>query len=621
MKKFAADNLLFLRSHYPEIYNLVRNKTFDKNRIATDLAKNGQPILSIRDGERETAMYSRYNPALEADRWAASISMDKDKSDNILMFGFGLGYHAEALLQAFPDRKMYIYEPDLDVFLAAVEHVDLRSVLAREQIALFAVGGDATVHDAMLREIFRMSNGSFSFQAPPVYRKQYAGLIEAFSEQARRTALSYSIDRNTIRHFRREWIENIMINAARNLRTRSFRGLKNSCAGIPAVIAGSGPSLGMQMENLKAIRDRILLIAAGSSIQSLLHHGVEPDLIVSMDAGEPNRRVFEQLDVSNIPFLYISMIKHTAIRDDQSPYLLHAYFNVDSLSDAILELGEEDVVLSTSSTVTGTSIQAAIWLGCTDIVLIGQDFSFPGEQVYAAGIQHLTAQNQKQRYEQSDLTVPNVNGGENRTNRSMLNLKRDTEAVMATLSQIRFYNASPVGAVIEHTKPLLLDELPIRLSAEQRPADWFKQVVLEQAAPLSAARKMRVKQRVNQIRKSGDQFSMDMQEVNGLIQRSVSLLSGTPNAGKIRNWMETFETVWPRIVDSQMFKQVYQFFLTPEYTHANRHWPDMRAEQDPARKLERLLHCISPLVAAINELMPVFESGLDGLESALVKEQ
>src|SRR5690606_5297419 len=176
-----------------------------------------------------------------------------------------------------------------------------------------------------------------------------------------------------------ESIENALINARRNLRTRSFRGLRDVCAGVPAVIAGSGPSLGLATDKLRAISDRVLLIASVSSIQQLLHHGLEPDLIVSIDPGEWNLRVFEKLDVSQIPFLYVPALKHSAIRDDRSPFLLHAYVDVDTLANYIMDPGDEDVILQTSTTVAGAAVQAAVWMGCRDIVFIGHDFSFPGD--------------------------------------------------------------------------------------------------------------------------------------------------------------------------------------------------------------------------------------------------
>jgi hypothetical protein len=611
MKKHAADNLLFLREQYPNLYNAVRNRTYDKTRVVPDAAKNGQPILKIVEGGRETAMYSRYDPGLEAARWAATLSRETGESGNLLLVGFGLGYHAAAILEAYPDRKLYIIEPDPDVFLAAIECVDLRPVLGSRQVALFAVGDDPAVLDGVLQSIYQSAAGAFAFAAPPYYRNRHGGLVEALAKRSAQTAPIFGATLNTIRRFRQESIENALINARRNLRTRSFRGLRDVCAGVPAVIAGSGPSLGLAIDKLRAIRDRVLLIASGSSIQGLLHHGLEPDLIVSIDPGEWNRRVFEKLDVSQIPFLYVPALKHSAIRDDRSPFLLHAYVDVDTLANYIMDPGDEDVILQTSTTVAGAAVQAAVWMGCRDIVFIGHDFSFPGDAVYAAGVSHAPEVLLKRRVADAELVVPNVAGGENRTNKAMLVLKHDTEDALAKLPFVRFYNASPVGAVIRHTEPLALDELPVRLKAEPRPAGWFKKLVLEKTSPPSPDRQRLAKQRIRKLQDRLGELEELHRDADRVLGEASAMLADPSQAGRLGDWFGTFEKHWQRLLDHDIVKRALAYYLAAEHTHARRHWPDMLAERDPLRKLEKLLFCVAPLMDAIRNVMPVMHRGLD----------
>lgn len=614
MKKFAANNLLFLRKAYPNIYHLVRNRTANQNRVRPGLAKNGQSIIAIRDEHWETWLNSRYNPELEASRWAESLRSEVEQKDNLLIFGFGFGYHADAVMRAFPDKKLFIYEPDLDVFLTAIERIDLRPILDRKQVAMFAIGEDPGVHELMLFNILSQAKGSFGFLAPSVYRKWYAGIYQKFTDHARTTTLSYQVNENSIRHFRKEWIENVFVNLARNLYTRSFRGLLNSCVGVPAVIAGSGPSLSMEMDRLKAIRDRILLIAAGSSIQSLMRHGIEPDLIVSIDGGKANQRVFAHFDVSHIPFLYIPIVKHTSIRDERSPLLLHAYFDNDALSCELMDLGEEDVVFESSATVSGTAIQAAVLMGCQDIVLIGQDFSYPGDQMYAHGVSHLPDQWQKKKVENTELMVPNVAGGQNRTDSSMIVLKHNTEKIMSGFPQVRFYNASPIGVVIEHTSLLSLDELPVRLSAESRPNGWFKSLVQNHTKPISPERKDRILNRVDRYAKELHEW-IDLLRKLELNLRSISdMLSKGLVDYQLNAWFVDFQIMWDNILNHDVFVKIFSQFLDFEYNNALRHWPEVLQEKNGERKLVLLLTSITPLINAIGELVPICEKGLRHLQ-------
>ncbi len=68
--------------------------------------------------------------------------------------------------------------------------------------------------------------------------------------------------------------------------------MKGAAENIPAVVVGSGPSLGMEIEALRRLKNHVCIIAAGSSIQALLKHGIEPDLIVAMDPSDKNYEVF-----------------------------------------------------------------------------------------------------------------------------------------------------------------------------------------------------------------------------------------------------------------------------------------------------------------------------------------
>jgi len=611
MKKYAADNLLFLREQYPKIYELVRNAEYDRNAYVGEMAKNGQPNLIIQDGEAKSHMYSRYNPGLEAARWAESVADDVADADHVLLFGFGFGYHAQALMDAYPEKKLYIYEPEKDILLAAVEYADLRPVLQNRQVAIFAVGAESAVQRQLLVQILKSIKGKMAFVAMPAYRKKYGTLISEFAETMQKTAVGYQVDINTITYFRKQWAQNVIRNMERNLKSKSFQQLKDSCAGIPAVIVGSGPSLGLEIEKLRIMKDRAVIITAGSSIQALLRHGLEPHLIVSMDAGWANRNVFVNIDVSQIPFLYIPMIHHMAIKSEDSPYLMHAFFDIDHLTHYLMKLTETDPIFASSATVTGTAIQAAVHLGCKEIIFIGQDFSYPNNQYYTEGVAHVRRETIERNIAEAVLTVENTAGGFNRTNRTMLNLKHDTEAMIKVLPEITFYNASPIGAVIENTTFMTLDQAIVRYQHLGREESWFKQLVLEKGMPVPIERKQFVLRRISETMREIDELGTWLEDLETLLEEASRLKAD--KSGQIAAWFGKFETTWKQIVDSPVYKNVYAFFLVREQTHTARNWTDMMNESDWFRKLSKLRDCIVPLVEAIRTMHPILSENFEWL--------
>jgi len=54
----------------------------------------------------------------------------------------------------------------------------------------------------------------------------------------------------------------------------------------PFIIVGSGPSLDNSIDTIKLLQNDCHIISAGSSIGSLMDHGVEPDFHVHVERGE-----------------------------------------------------------------------------------------------------------------------------------------------------------------------------------------------------------------------------------------------------------------------------------------------------------------------------------------------
>lgn len=597
MKKFAADNLMFLRDQYPEIYKLVRNRDRDRERFAPDLAKNNQANMEVTHGDSRYHLYSKYDPNLEVTRWTESISSNVSDSQDVLLIGFGLGYHAAAFIEAFPDKKLYIYEPNIEMLLAAIESVDLRPILNGYHIAMFAVGEDESVFTELLVGMYRKLKGKFNYLIIPPYKKLMPELDAQLAKMIPSIARSFRMDLNTIEHFRLEWIDNILLNTARVLKTPSFYPLKNICADLPVVIVGSGPSLDLEAERLRKLKDHALIIAAGTSTQGLLHRGIEPHLIVSIDPGVANRTAFIDLDVAHIPFLFVSMIKHSAIRHEDSPYLFHGFFDIDVLSSYLMDLRVEDGVLASTSSVTGTAIQLAAFMGASEIVFIGQDLSYPGDRIYAEGVDHTHQGWEQEALGAATLKVRNVNGGFNRSTPNMNTLKSDIESVIRAFPDMEFYNASPVGAEIEHTSTKSFECLLAERQGRVLPANWFKDQMQQKLKLYPDERKFAVIHRIETARENAVGIYEKVNQVKSLLK---------DNKLDLKRWFDEFDARWSSIINHQLYEKVFSFFLMNEQNHAQKYWGEMYAETRLDVKRAKLEKTIEPLLKGMDTIIPPF---------------
>lgn len=601
MRKFAADNLLFLREQYPEIYKLVLNRSYNRERYVTESSKHGDAIVSIRaeDGKLRS-VYSRYDPKLEAERWALSISKQVNEMQDVILYGFGFGYHLEAFLKAYPDKRVFVHEPHIDMFLCALEYRDLRDILGNKRIAIFGIGEESIVQYESLAQFFAQSDEQVAVLEMPAYRNLFPDTILNYRQVLKEVTKSFASSLRTLTHFRHDWARNKILNLPVNIETPSIKELRDCCSEMPAIIVGSGPSLGMEAETLRRLKNRALIIAAGTSVQALLKYKIEPDIVVVMDPSENNFKAFEPLDLENVPLLYIPDV-HSSILRKKYNYLMHAFFNTDTPTAYFMQLTEIDPVFQSTGTVSGTAIQAAIYLGCRELVLIGQDFSFPGDQYYADGVVHRDPEALALEMQQFTEWVDNVSGSQNRTNHSMNVLREGIERLIDEYSDYAFYNASRVGAAIKGTKLKTLEQLLEERKEVDLGDGWFIQKINRLLKPYPEERRSRIINRVVKFYEELPRFDEQFEQ----LEKHVNAVRGkldNYNDEELRQWLINFEDIWKTIIDDESFKYVHGFFLQRELNYMERHWYQMKEDIHLPSKVSKLLELFEPLMRSWEEV-------------------
>ena len=153
---------------------------------------------------------------------------------------------------------------------------------------------------------------------------------------------------------------------------RSFADLKGSMKGIPAVICGAGPSLEKNGHLLKEWGGKSLLIAAGSAIHVM---DVRPDLAIAFDSHTPvlRKRYYD------VPLCMQSRMHPDSLRSvtGEALYFPETHYGFESW------LTGRESYLNTGWTAGTAGVALAAYLGCTEIILIGMDYCYRGEQKYA----------------------------------------------------------------------------------------------------------------------------------------------------------------------------------------------------------------------------------------------
>ena len=117
-------NLNLLRRRDPLLATKVEKRA-ERGRIPVEIAGNGEPTVKIRG----YALHSFRDPGKEGLNWAqrAAAECNLTEAGPVTVLGFGLGYHLKGLAELKIGGA--VIEPDLEMFAAALEHLDLTDVL------------------------------------------------------------------------------------------------------------------------------------------------------------------------------------------------------------------------------------------------------------------------------------------------------------------------------------------------------------------------------------------------------------------------------------------------------------------------------------------------------------
>lgn len=597
-------NMAYLKEHYFHVYYLLKDLRPDRAHYQITNASNGSPNLYIRtDNNRSLYMCSYYEPEYEAARWVESQQEVLVDKKNVIVYGFGLGYHLLQMARQYPSYKFVIYEPDVQVLLAAMQAINLEELFSKMKIELLFIGDDKAQRHRAFFLFAKLAKGDTAVLSLPIYDKLDAAMKLEFFEDAKNALLHYDMSAKTAAYYGVQIYQNKMYNLAHLINTPSILGMKDKLKGHKAVVVGAGPSLEKDIDLLRKLKDHAIIIAAGSAIQSLKHFGITPHLVVSIDYSEANDRAFNHVDIDDVPLLYSPQLKYTIL--DNKSKLMYFLVKNDYTSIYHLACEEGEPFFSTTPSVTGPTIEAAVYMGCDEIIFTGQDFSYPGEQVYATGAIHVEKEQRDSFIKEAQLETENVRGGMNRTNNLMQVTLGEIEKLLGSIPYIRFTNTSQIGAKIKHTTWESMDSVLQRLSNEHVPSDVLDKAMREHLRPFDSKRKTTIFNRVVEIPTEIERIEMTLKKIGRKLGALPALSRLKPQ--KCHKEMIDIEEMWGSVVHSKTFEYALTSTIPNDVRNFDRDLSEVVEETNLVRKAELFCQVLEAISKAILENLPIIK--------------
>jgi hypothetical protein len=399
-----------------------------------------------------------------------------DNVPSIIMFGLGVGYQLEKLLDEHTVEKLFICEPNPDFFYASLFAIDWQNIfetVEKSETRIYLnIGDDGTnLFRDLLSQFYAI--GPYILNSTYFYQSYYnASLNSAISQLREQLQVVISMGEYFdhayygIAHTKEGMRRKIPILAANPASKLSYDDKE-----VPIFIVGNGPSLDSSIEAIKEWQDQSIIVSCGTTLQALHRHGITPDFHAEI---EQNRSTFDwAVLIGDLDYLKkITLVSCNGIHPDTCDLYKDVMFafkeGESSTVSALNVLGRENytTLLNAFPTVSNFAIDLFSTIGFTSIYLIGVDLGFVDVKHHHSKSSGYYHEDGKETYEyaqsaNTSLIVP----GNFRPN---VNTKHEFKVSRQVIEQVTsgkpkgqdFYNCSD-GAKIKDALPLRPDELLI----------------------------------------------------------------------------------------------------------------------------------------------------------------
>lgn len=358
--------------------------------------------------------------------------------------------------------------------------------------------------------------------------------------------------------------QNLVVNFPKLLKGFNPNLWKNAFKGIPALICGAGPSLENEIQQLKALSNHALIIAGGSSIAALAHHGISAHLNMALDPNREELRRLQSAAPIASPLLACPRLQEDVLPLCSGP-IGYLYSATGGLPEEWLrlQLGLNDQPIGQelsreAFSVTTLAIAFAEFLGCNPVITVGVDLAKSHNQRYASGVD-------ASPLEASLLEKP-VKRGKLTTSLKWI-MEADAISDFAMKHpDTQFFNASSIGLAIPNLPYISLRDL--------KSESYSIQAKIEELIASS--------------RFSNQNLHAKWQELHESVQRSLTLIENEQNLTR-REFLLGEEPAYHCFLQGidAALQQVLKRYFVDEESRSLAKWKELR---EAALRLKAILH-------------------------------
>ena len=442
----------------------LNHKKNDFKIIKTKNNKDFTIRLKINDNDK--FVHSLYRPREQAKKEIAKLNLEH--YNLIGVAGIGCGHYIRELLNKFNlESQLIIIENRLDIFKEVLKNQDLTDIFKKRNVQIFD-GSDDNYSLRMRKWLRRidynaLSAGNVDFFKTPILKEKnkdiYDKFVEDFFSNLNYVANTLGNDPGDTLIGLKHGFQNIKYLLQNSFDFTKLNYYKNK----PAICVASGPSLDKNIDILKKYQDNALVLSAGTSLHKLLNYGIKPDIFSVLERPEKVYKYTIKDIVEDGVFpedlvAILNGVVHSKIFNNITSDIIPIFRDNVHTEEWFVKNIKNLVGFDTGLSVANLTFNIARLLGCSPIILVGQDLSFTPDGKRHAKDTKYDELGERKLKNHEIVEVEGYNGEKLKARKLWKQFKNWFEYTIKE-EDIKCIDATEGGVYIEGTKIMSLKEV------------------------------------------------------------------------------------------------------------------------------------------------------------------
>lgn len=367
----------------------------------------------------------------------------------VFLFGIDTGAYLEQLKKCLCSKNnVIIFEPNPSVFkqFPAALSDNIHLVYYEEKLVKQIF--EQTITFKNINNIYFHAFGNYQ----KTYKKEYDRLIEHLDW----TIMNAASQVYLAKRFKNVFIKNMIANMKMIHQATPVNNYVFSNKDVPAIVVSGGASLEQNIKDMLKQKDKLnnyFIITGSRTLKALVQNDIIPDMVVSVDPVDANYEMMKDYLDLDVPLAFYEYSNRYLLRDYKGGKIL-----ISLLFSHTIKGMEHLKAVYCGGSVSHACIDIANMLGCSPILLTGQDFALTNKKHHADSA--VFPFDSSSRYD-AQIMIRDVNGNLTETTVTLDSFRRNLEYYISCYKdqpRVQFINCS-YGAEIKGAPHRELSEI------------------------------------------------------------------------------------------------------------------------------------------------------------------